>query len=555
MRRLAAPFVVAPPTGARIRTRLRPTVADERVLCMVGEHLGRLAGYDLAVRCRLGVGDDQRTDRKRTLTAAASSRWAGAITRTSNDQWQRAQRNLLDVRVGLRRACRTIRSRLAVPVGGRHGRVRGYASQAERFQKQGRLQHLEAQLAAVEQRLAAGRVSVCRGGRWLVKLRHALGRDDVPFTEAGWRERWQAARWFLIADGEADASWGNQTIRVHPGEHWLELRLPTPLARLSNTPDRAATYRLSCPVGFSYRHEEWVAQAITGAVAYTIWLDPGRGRWYLDSSWQLPVRPVPSLEALRQYPAFAVDLNADHLDGWALDAAGNPVGLPRTIPLDLDEQPTSARDGRLRAAVAEVVHLARQHGCRSIVVEDLNFADARQAGRERFGRGARGRRFRRVVAGMPTRRFRRLLAGMAVNAGLWVVAVDSAWTSVWGGRHWQAPLDQQTKASVTVSRHHAAALVIGRRGLGYRARRRGGCARVRPEDRIGRAADSAGQGTAPGAAFVAPGVVVPEPTAQGPGGPGGQRAGPQAHKTRPPERGAVGDQGAHDRSVPPEGAG
>jgi hypothetical protein len=239
MRRLAAPFVVAPPTGARIRTRLRPTVADERVLCMVGEHLGRLAGYDLAVRCRLGVGDDQRTDRKRTLTAAASSRWAGAITRTSNDQWQRAQRNLLDVRVGLRRACRTIRSRLAVPVGGRHGRVRGYASQAERFQKQGRLQHLEAQLAAVEQRLAAGRVSVCRGGRRLVKLRHALGRDDVPLTEAGWRERWQAARWFLIADGEADASWGNQTIRVHPDEHWLELRLPTPLARLSNTPGRA----------------------------------------------------------------------------------------------------------------------------------------------------------------------------------------------------------------------------------------------------------------------------------------------------------------------------
>jgi hypothetical protein len=497
MRRLAAPFVVAPPTGARIRTRLRPTVADERVLCMVGEHLGRLAGYDLAVRCRLGVGDDQRTDRKRTLTAAASSRWAGAITRTSNDQWQRAQRNLLDVRVGLRRACRTIRSRLAVPVGGRHGRVRGYASQAERFQKQGRLQHLEAQLAAVEQRLAAGRVSVCRGGRRLVKLRHALGRDDVPLTEAGWRERWQAARWFLIADGEADASWGNQTIRVHPDEHWLELRLPTPLARLSNTPGRAATYRLSCPVGFSYRHEEWVAQATTGAVAYTIWLDPGRGRWYLDSSWQLPARPVPSLEALRQYPAFAVDLNADHLDGWALDAAGNPVGLPRTIPLDLDERPTSARDGRLRAAVAEVVHLARQHGCRSIVVEDLHFADARQAGRERFGRGARGKRFRRVVAGMPTRRFRRLLAGMAVNAGLWVVAVDSAWTSVWGGRHWQAPLDQQTKASVTVSRHHAAALVIGRRGLGYRARRRGGCARVRPEDRIGRAADSAGQGTAP----------------------------------------------------------
>ncbi|HYY79306.1 MAG TPA: hypothetical protein VFD04_09005 [Actinomycetes bacterium] len=136
MRRPVAPLVVAPPTGVRIRTRLRLIPADERVLRVVGEHLGRLAGQDLAVRCRLGAvaGDDQRTGRKRALTAASSSRWAGAITRTSSDQWQRAQRNLLDARDGLRRACRTIRSRLAVPVGGRHGRVRGYASRAERFQ-------------------------------------------------------------------------------------------------------------------------------------------------------------------------------------------------------------------------------------------------------------------------------------------------------------------------------------------------------------------------------------------------------------------------------------
>jgi hypothetical protein len=137
MRRLAAPFVVAPPTGARIRTRLRPSAADERVLGVVGEHLGRLAGQDLAVRCRLGHGDDQRTDRKRALTSASSSRWAGALTRSSNDQWQRAQRNLLDARAGLRRACRTVQARLAVPVGGRDGRGGGYGSRAERFHKRG----------------------------------------------------------------------------------------------------------------------------------------------------------------------------------------------------------------------------------------------------------------------------------------------------------------------------------------------------------------------------------------------------------------------------------
>ena len=196
MRPVIAPFVVAAPAGARIRTRLRPNPDDQQVLWAVGAWLGGLAGQDLAVRCRLGAGDDQRAERKRAVTPVASSRWAGAITRTSNDQWERGRRNLLDARDGLRRACRVVRSRLAVPVGGRRGRVRGYASRAERFQKQGRLQHLEARLARVEQRLAAGRVAVCRGGRRLAKLRHAVDRSEVPLTEAEWRGRWQAARLF-----------------------------------------------------------------------------------------------------------------------------------------------------------------------------------------------------------------------------------------------------------------------------------------------------------------------------------------------------------------------
>jgi IS605 OrfB family transposase len=455
MRSLGVPFVAAAPAGARIRARLRPSTADEQVLCAVGEHLGRLAGQDLAVRCRLGRGDDQRAGRTRALTAAASSRWAGALTGTSNDQWRRGWRNLLEER-----------ARLAVPVGGRCGRVRGYASRAERFCNQGRLQHLEARLARLEARLAAGRVSVCRGGRRLAKLRHALDRDGVALTEAAWRGRWQAARLFLVADGEAGKRWGNETIRVHPDEGCLELRLPTPLAHLSNTPGRAPTYRLACSVGFSYRSAEWAAQAALGAVAYTIWLDPEQGRWYLDAAWRLAARPIPSLHELRQHPALGIDVNADHLAAWIVDPAGNPPGLPHTVPLRLEGLPASTRDGRLRAAITWVIHLAAQHGCRSIVVEDLDFADARQAGRETLGRGRRGKAFRRTVSGIPTRQLQERLAGMAANAGLWVVAVDPAWTSVWGGRSWQGLLDEQTKVSVAVSRHHAAALVIGRREPG-----------------------------------------------------------------------------------------
>jgi len=90
----------------------------------------------------------------------------------------------------------------------------------------------------------------------------------------------EAARLFLTADGEKDKAWGNETIRWNPGEGWLEIRLPAPLAHLANRP--RSRYRLPAPVGFSYRGSEVAAQAATGAVRYDISCDPVRGRWYLD---------------------------------------------------------------------------------------------------------------------------------------------------------------------------------------------------------------------------------------------------------------------------------
>jgi hypothetical protein len=176
---------------------------------------------------------------------------------------------------------------------------------------------------------------------------------------------------------------------VHPNEGWLELRLPTPLTHLSNTPGRAATYRLACPVTFTHRADEWAAQVATGAVRYDIEFNPGRNRWYLAASWRLPAISPPSLEQLRQDRALGVDLNADHLDAWVLDPSGNPIGPPRTIPLELDGFPASTRDGRLRAAISTILRLAADSGCQSILVENLDFADAAiSAGRPSGGAGA-----------------------------------------------------------------------------------------------------------------------------------------------------------------------
>ena len=283
--------------------------------------------------------------------------------------------------------------------------------------------------------------------------------------------RWWAARWFLTADGDAGYPLGNGTIAVDPQQGWCELKLPTPLMQLANRPH--GRYRLSCPIAFSYRAEEWAAQVVSGAVRYDIAYDPERNRWYLDASWIRPCRTVPTLAELAGRPRVAVDLNVGHLACWLLDGSGNPVGQPASIPLDLEGLCSTTRDGRVRAAVSQLITLAKTHGCEAIAIENLDFAAARAEGRETLGRGRRGKQFRRTVAGIPTKRFRDRLQ-MCANQSIWVVAVDPAYTSKWGHQHWHAPLAPQSRTPAAVTVHHAAAVVIGRRSLGFRARRRPG---------------------------------------------------------------------------------
>ena len=142
--------------------------------------------------------------------------------------------------------------------------------------------------------------------------------------------------------------------------------------------------------------------------------------------------------------------------------------------------PGPTGDARVRDAITTLIHAAQARGCVALAIENLNFADARSTGRETMGRGRRGKKFRATVAGLPTAQFRDRLAAMAWAAGLWVIAVDPAYTSRWGAQHWLRPLqqnqqqtqqDHQTSAA-SVSGHHVAAVAIGRRARTLRVRRK-----------------------------------------------------------------------------------
>ena len=148
---------------------------------------------------------------------------------------------------------------------------------------------------------------------------------------------------------------------------------------------------------------------------------------------------------------LGVDLNDGHLACCVLDSSGNPIGAPVSIDVLTEGLRASRRDGRVRAAITHLLDHAQQRNCSAIVIENLDFADVRATGRERLGRGKRGKRLRRTVAGIPTARFRTRLIGMSARRDIAVIGVDAAYTSKWGNQHWRKPLQQQTSEPVTAA--------------------------------------------------------------------------------------------------------
>ncbi|WP_345431170.1 IS200/IS605 family accessory protein TnpB-related protein [Actinoallomurus vinaceus] len=422
------------PSGVSIRDRLKGLMpADVKVLRLVGDHLGSLASSDLKARCAAGPDHDtgQWADRKRALTAESSSRWAGSITKATHDQWALARRSQLAHIHSLEAGIATITHRLSLPVGekGKKKAPGGYRNAQEWFAKTRRLHLLQDRLEQQRADNQAGRVRVVRGGKKLLRTRHNL--DAAELTKAEWRERWQAKRRFLAADGESGKPYGNETIRVTP-DGQVSIKLPAPLAHLANASH--GRYLLASRVSFLHRGEQWRDRiSANRAVAYRIHEDVQRKRWYLTASWTTPpVKTVP-LKAARTGGLVGVDTNADHLAAWRLDAHGNPVGEPRRFDYDLSGTATH-RDAQVRHALIRLLHWAKRHGL-AIAIENLDFAA--ETTREKHGRR---KRFRNLISGMPVAKLRARLVAMAAELGITIVAVDPAYTSKWGAQHWQRPL-------------------------------------------------------------------------------------------------------------------
>ncbi len=330
LRAIGDSVVAGAPSGVRIRTRIQVTTAEAGALAVIGGLLGSAYRCELAGRVRLGRLDRTaharwRTERKQAVTAVSSSRWAGAIIRAVEDQYQLGMRGVAAHVADLRTAVEVLEARCVLRPGqlapakgtenrGRsQRRRRGYHSAAERFTKTRRLAVLRDRLATAEDALSAGRPSITVGGKRLWRNRNHLDATDM--NKQQWRENWDAARMFLTADGESGKAGGNETIRVDEAGR---LRVKVPFALVA---EFGSHVEIAAPARFTHRGGEWLARvAARRAVRYDISYDPDRDRWYLDASWKTSPEPAPSLGDLRAGPVL----------GWILTTATWPPACSMT---------------------------------------------------------------------------------------------------------------------------------------------------------------------------------------------------------------------------------
>ena len=288
----------------------------------------------------------------------------------------------------------------------------------------------------------AGRVHVTEGGKQPGEDQAQPPGRRAHHGRNGGRQ-WEAARGGSRPSARESEPFGNLTITVTPGGE-VSIRLPRPLEHLANA--KHGRYILSGQARFAYREDEWLAR-ITGGkpVSYTITRKPGRAGVYLTAAWAAktdtpsadPQAPGSGVRAAG--PVVGVDLNDGHLAVRRLDPHGNPVGRPERVEFNLTGS-TARRDAQVRHAITRLIRYTKRHHIAAIAVEDLNFADARATGRETMGRGRRGRRFRKTVAGIPTAVFRSRLTAQACRQGIALWAVNPAYTSAWGDQHWRKAL-------------------------------------------------------------------------------------------------------------------
>lgn len=361
-------------------------------------------------------------------------------------------------------------------------------------QKQIKRDRIERERNALIAERDEGKIPVCFGTRKLFRAQFNLKENGYSEDKKGldaWRQDWRFARSSqFFVQGSKDETAGCQGCVAAPGLDGtfnLRLRLPPALTAehgasitFSNVTFAYGQENLFAALGYTREYgvrkkiydralESYAActgkpkkeasehpmiqqikrvelDRLSGALSYRFVKD--KKGWRVFVSTDVQAAPIITDQRLG---AIGIDLNADHLAFIETDRFGNPIRT-LSIPLDLRDKTSHQRDAIIGNAAKTVMALATETH-KPVVIEKLDF---QQKKREMVDAGER---YNRMLSALPYQQMQAMLRARAHRKGIEVFDVNPAYTSVIGREKFM----QRYGLSV----HHAAALVIARRFLGY----------------------------------------------------------------------------------------
>jgi IS605 OrfB family transposase len=316
-------------------------------------------------------------------------------------------------------------------------------------QKCRRIAILEQRVRALRADEASGRVRLCFGSRKMFRRQFSLTENGYT-SHDDWLREWHASRssqFFVIGSKDETAGCQGCVATVEPDSTiTLRLRVPDALAG-------SGKYVVISGLRFRYGHDAVVAALGRNlsankkdheAISWRFVRD--RKGWRVGATISVPAGKPVSVDNLG---VISVDLNADHIVVTDVDRFGNPVASFR-IPCLTQGKSHHQSLAAIGEAVGQVVTYACI-GWKPIVAERLDF-EQKKAELER-----RGAKYARMLSGFAYAAFHAILSARTYDAGVTVHRVNPAFTSVIG--------EHKFADRYGLSRHQAAALTIGRRGM------------------------------------------------------------------------------------------
>jgi IS605 OrfB family transposase len=330
-------------------------------------------------------------------------------------------------------------------------------------QKKRRLDCLKHKLDRLSRDVESGIVRMCFGSKKLFRAQFHLEKNGYK-SHKEWKKDWGSARegqFFLL--GSKDETAGNQTCTAKvlaDGSLTFRLRLPHALEA------QYGKYLEIPGVYFKYGHANIIASLSDceerkrllkckdkrysehgQAISYRFQRDNKGFRVFATTSFK-----PPPLITRKRYGAIGVDINADRLAVMELDRFGNGTNQ-KTYPLLTYGKTRNQIKAEIGNACAAIVQWA-QEVKKPIVIEKLDFQKKKNELKDKStGKHAR------MLSSLAYNTITVYMQSRGLRYGVEVVKVNPAYTSLIG----------RTKfvERYGLSIHHAAALCIARRYLGF----------------------------------------------------------------------------------------